>query len=196
MAGAVAPYNPEANAPAIASNRSLETTNFLLSPNLFYHRKNALVAASSTQVRSHPLCYCSNTLPCSWCSPNRPIELDCHGSSGTRSSLDSQLSPWTECGRAPIQKFSEGKYSSGVELGVNRRLAPVLAPSGQSSSPEFGFPCGAPSRTLSCKGINSRDSCVNCQWLMKTVIEPTSDWSVSRGPFRKIASAGACAFLC
>jgi hypothetical protein len=65
----------------------------------------------------------------------------------------SALSPWTECGRAPIQKLSEGKYSSGVELGVNRRLALVLAPSGQSSSPEFGFPCGAPSRTLSCKGI-------------------------------------------
>jgi hypothetical protein len=88
MVESVAPCNHESNAPAIASNHSPEATNSLLPPILFYHRKNTLTVASLSQVSSSFSVICSSIPKLSSNSSTPRIELNRHGSLGTRGSID------------------------------------------------------------------------------------------------------------
>jgi hypothetical protein len=158
-AGAAALHHRETRAPNPTLNRSPELTNFEFFPNQFppprrvphrgQHRSGPFIPSSSPFKYSRVSTMFTKSS--NWTRLPRVA-------GNTLFLRFSALSPWTGYGRAPIQKLSKGKYFSGVESGVNRRLAPVLAPSGRSSSPEWSFPCEAPSRTLSCKGIEFEGS--------------------------------------
>jgi hypothetical protein len=89
-------------------------------------------------------------------------------------------SPWLEQTRSPFLKLSWGKCAGGVRFGVCHSGAPVLAPSGQSSSPELGSLCGAPSGTSTCKGIERGGSF--CKLAVTQSNSESTHFGLSRTP--------------